>query len=107
MKLYKAIYGKGADSRLEDTGIRGCVIEDFVFAVHQGETYTQPAFTFHDSDPEGCTVTVMEKTEIHKGDAYVLIPLDIEPDNASTAPLLRPRTTSGPPSRQRSHDRSR
>lgn len=83
MKLYRAVYGeKAANSRLEDTGIRGVVLQDFVFHVHQGQTYSQPAHTFHDSDPEGCTVTVMEKTEIHEGDAYVLIPLDIEPDNS-------------------------
>jgi hypothetical protein len=82
VKLYKAVYGPAsANSRLEDTGIRGNVVADFDWSVHQGQTYFQPAFTFHDSDPEGCTVTVMEKTEIHVGDAYVLIPEDIEPDN--------------------------
>lgn len=90
MKLYRAVYGKGADSRLEDTGLRGMVIRDFHWPVHAGQSYFQPAFTFHDSDPYGCVVTVMEKTEIFKGDAYVLVPLDIEPDNtfdrASAAP---------------------
>ena len=25
---------------------------------------------------------MMEKTEVHEGDAYVLIPTDIEPDNS-------------------------
>jgi hypothetical protein len=90
-KLYKAVYAKSADSRLEDTGIRGVVIEDFDFAVSAGQSYYQPAFTFHDSDPEGCTVTVMEKTEVHPGDAHVLIPNNIEPDNsydrATAAPV--------------------
>jgi hypothetical protein len=82
MKLYKAIYAKSSDSRLEDTGLRGQAIPEWELDVHKGQTYTQPAFTFHDSDPYGCTVTVMEKTEVHEGDAYVLIPSDIEPDNS-------------------------
>lgn len=90
VKLYKAVYAKSSDSRLEDTGIRGVVIADFDWSVRQGQSYFQPAFTFHDSDPQGCTVTVMEKTEVHQGDAYVLVPEDIEPDNsydrASAAP---------------------
>jgi hypothetical protein len=91
VKLYKAVYGdKSANSRLEDTGIIGAMVEDFHWAVHAGQTYTQPAFTFHDSDARNCVVTVMEKTQVHVGDAYVLVPADIEPDNdydrASAAP---------------------
>jgi hypothetical protein len=83
VKLYRAIYGeKAANSRLEDTGLRGQAILEWELDVHRGQTYTQPAHTFHDSDPYGCTVTVMEKTEIHEGDAYVLVPIDIDPDNS-------------------------
>ena len=82
IKLYKAVYAKSGDSRLEDTGILGVMIEDFSWGVHVGQTYDQPAFTFHDSDPRGCTVTVMEKVNVHEGDAYVLVPADIEPDNS-------------------------
>jgi hypothetical protein len=82
VKLYKAVYKKSGDSRLFDTEITGLLIEDFDYSVFEGQTYFQPAFTFHDSDPEGCTVTVMEKTVVHDGDAYVLVPTDIEPDNS-------------------------
>jgi hypothetical protein len=82
IKLYRAVYEKSGDSRLEDTGLLGTMIEDFHWSVHAGQTYDQPAFTFHDSDPMGCTVTVMEKTNVHEGDAYVLVPADIEPDNS-------------------------
>jgi hypothetical protein len=81
-KLYRAVYGAAsANSRLEYTGLMGALIEDFHWGVHQGQTYTQPAFTFHDSDARDCVVTVMEKTQVHEGDAYVLVPEGIVPDN--------------------------
>lgn len=82
VKLYKAVYAKSGDSRLEDTGLAGMMVEDFHWSVEQGKIYNQPAFTFHDSDAKGCVVTVMEKLEVHDGDAYVLVPADIEPDNS-------------------------
>jgi hypothetical protein len=81
-KLYRAVYEKNSDSRLEYTGLMGALIEDFHWSVHQKQTYTQPAFTFHDSDARDCVVTVMEKTQVHEGDAYVLVPADVEPDNS-------------------------
>jgi len=81
-KLYKAVYAKSSDSRLEDTGVPGVVVSNFDWSVHEGQDYFQPAFTFHDSDPEGCTVTIMEKTRVYDGDAYVLVPVAIEPDNS-------------------------
>jgi hypothetical protein len=81
VKLYKAVYGKASDSRLEDTGIRGLAVQDFTWGISAGQSYTQPAHTFHDSDARNCVVTIMEKTEIHPGDAYVLVPTNIEPDN--------------------------
>lgn len=80
--LYKAIYAKSGDSRLEFTGLTGMMVEDFHWSVHQRQTYYQPAFTFHDSDAQGCVVTVMEKQEVHDGEAYVLVPNGIEPDNS-------------------------
>jgi hypothetical protein len=82
-RLYKAVYGeKAANSRLEDTGIKGQAVLEWDIDVVAGGLYNQPAFTFHDSDPWGCTVTVMEKMKVHQGDAYVLVPAGTEPDNS-------------------------
>lgn len=83
--LYRAVYNKTSDSRLEFTGISGRLIDLDQFAVHRGQSYTQQAFTFHDSQPsphDKCVVTVMEKTEVHKGDAYVLCRAGEPPDNS-------------------------
>jgi len=81
VRLYRAVYNKASNSRLEDTGIVGVAVQDFEYGVHQGQSYDQPAFTFHDSVPRGCVVTVMEKTVVHEGDAYVLCPIGNPPDN--------------------------
>jgi hypothetical protein len=76
------VYGSKSDSRLEPTGLVGGIDLHDHFPIHAGCSYTQPAHTFHDSEPRGeLVVTVMEKTEIHSGDAYVLVPVDKPPDN--------------------------
>ena len=81
--LYKAVYGaESASSRLENTGIIGTVEEHLTYPVYPGMTYNQPAFTFHDTEvARSPLVTVMQKAEVHVGDAYVCVPLDITPDN--------------------------
>lgn len=89
-QIYRAVYGKGADSRLEATGIVGRLHEYDRYPIGQGFPYTQPAFTFHDSVAHGTVVTVMEKQTIREGNASVLCHIGMEPDNsfdrASAAP---------------------
>ena len=81
--LYKAIYAKTADSRLEDTGITGYLEEHLDYRVYPEMSYTQPAFTFHDTQVyEGPLVTVMTKEEVYEGDAYVCCPVGSPPDNS-------------------------
>ncbi len=95
-ELYRAVYAKSADSRLEATGICGFLEKYDWFEIGSdgitGDTYTQTAFTLHDSDPgDNCVVTVMEKTEVLPGNAHVVVPMDTTPDNsfdrASAAPV--------------------
>lgn len=94
-ELYRAVYAKNSDSRLEATGILGVIKLAQAYPIFADDGYTgfynQQAFTFHDSDPgNGLVVTVMEKTKIHDGDASVLCPIETPPDNsfdrASAAP---------------------
>lgn len=83
-ELYEAVYAKNSDSRLKPTGRFGRLVPQEWFCVPLGNTYTQPAFTFHDTHVEDgvTTVTVMEKMEIHDGDAYVLCEIGNPPDNS-------------------------
>lgn len=82
-ELYRAVYDKNSSSRLEPTGVQGILVFDAGVEVPEGESYVQPAFTFHDSDPgDNCVVTIMEKTEIHVGDASVLCRIGHPPDNS-------------------------
>lgn len=89
-QLYRAVYEKNSDSRLQATGLFGHLEMYRTFNVTEGCSYRQPAFTFHDSNPHGLVVTVMTKMAVHEGEAHVLVPDDIEPDNsfdrASAAP---------------------
>jgi hypothetical protein len=96
-ELYRAIYNKGADSRLESLGVKGVLRLDQTQPLNAhmpsaNRTYKQRAFTLHDTEVEEgvCVVTVMEKTKIHEGDATVVCPVDQPPDNsfdrASAAP---------------------
>lgn len=81
-ELYKAVYDKNSSSRLEATGELGILAVHQRYNIKAGSTYEQPAFTLHDTQtPYGCVVTVMEKVEIHDGDAHVAVPIDVEPDN--------------------------
>lgn len=72
----------GLNSVLVASDIVGNLMEQERFDVKAGESYTQPAFTFHDSVPASdLVVTLMEKQEIHEGEATILIPVGQEPDN--------------------------
>jgi len=81
-ELYRAVYNKSSDSRLESLGVKGVLRRFDSFHIHSNQTYTQPAFTMHDSEPIGCVVTIMEKTEVHEGEASVLCPISSPPDNS-------------------------
>lgn len=90
-QLHRAVYAKNSDSRLEALNVFGVVKLVERHTVYDGDSYTQPAGTFHDTECAlGLVVTVMEKTAIVASQAHVLIPKDVEPDNefdrASAAP---------------------
>jgi len=90
-ELYRAVYAKNSDSRLEALGVLGIVRPIERYAVDEGSSYTQAAGTFHDTEtPMGLVVTVMEKTAIVYQQAHVLVPthsdVDNEFDRASAAP---------------------
>lgn len=55
-----------------------------VDTVGAGESYTFPAFRFHESDADDGTVTVMTKCDFHVGTARVLVPVGAQPDNSFT-----------------------
>lgn len=90
-ELYRAVYQKNSDSRLEAMGVSGWLANKSTEVIGSGESYVQPAFTLHDSNPGGSlVVTVMEKLKVHEGEATVVCPVDTKPDNsfdrASAAP---------------------
>lgn len=80
-ELYEAVYNQASDSRLQATGIRGTLVTCNKVTVAPKRSYTQPAFSFHDTGSLGTVVTLMTKTEIHEGDAHVVCPIDNPPDN--------------------------
>lgn len=80
-EIYRAVYDKASNSRLEPSGIQGTLITANREVVLAGRSYTQPAFSLHDSQASGTVVTLMTKTEIHEGDATVVCPIDNPPDN--------------------------
>lgn len=81
-ELYRAVYSGKSDSRLESTGVKGYLVHRESYPIKAGETYTQRAFTFHDSFAEGLVVTIMTKKHIHDGDASVIVPVGTVPDNS-------------------------
>jgi hypothetical protein len=80
-ELYQAVYDQKSDSRLEPTGIFGQLEIYKRFEIYPGNSYTQIAFTLHDSRPQGCVVTVMEKESIHEGNPVIVCKRDKSPDN--------------------------
>lgn len=81
-ELYRAVYAKNSDSRLEALGVLGIVRPIERYAVDEDSSYTQAAGTFHDTEtPLGLVVTVMEKTAVVFQQAHVLVPTYTEPDN--------------------------
>lgn len=80
-EIYRAIYDKASSSRLEPLGVYGYLSRARSFPIREGEAYTQPAFTLHDSEAHGLVVTLMEKTAVHDGEATVVCKVGEPPDN--------------------------
>lgn len=89
-EIYRAVYDKTSSSRLESLGVRGYLRNVADQWVRTGQSYTQPAFTLHDSQPGSvflgtrsvpCVVTLMQKTAVHDGIPTVVCPLGQSPDN--------------------------
>ena len=90
-ELYRAVYDQRSSSRLEPIGVRGIIRPWDSQLVVAGESYTQPAFTFHESSANGCVVTIMEKLTIHDGIPVAICEIGNPPDNdfdrATAAPV--------------------
>lgn len=81
-ELYRAVYDKQSSSRLESLGITGILHKVVEFPVHAGQSYTQPAFTLHDTvEGDQLVVTLMRKVAIHEGIPVVVCPIGSPPDN--------------------------
>jgi hypothetical protein len=75
--------GRNRDNQLVPTGVcvdRGDEVK--ITYVLEGESYTQPGLTFHDTAWRGLTATLMEKVSIYRDhEPRVLCPLGTPPDN--------------------------
>lgn len=83
-EIYMARY-RGIETQLEPTGV--LVVHDDAYdtdtLVREGESYNQPAFTFHETVPDTMiVVTVMRKSFAYEGNPRVMVPIDREPDNS-------------------------
>lgn len=83
-EIYMARYSAKSDSKLEPTGV--LVHEGSYRTVYigAGESYTQSAFTFHESVPKtDIVVTVMTKARVFEShQPRVLVPIGEKPDNS-------------------------
>lgn len=84
-EIYRAVYDKNSSSRLEPLGVRGHLRKIVSFPVAADmphPSYSQSAFTLHDSDPGSETVvTLMRKEAVHEGIPTVICPVGSPPDN--------------------------
>lgn len=81
-EIYIASYNRKSDSTLEPTGalVRLATMTEEVW--DEGDVYTQPASSFHDTGWEGLTATLMTKQkeyEFHQ--PRIMVPIGVEPDN--------------------------
>lgn len=82
-EIYMARYDGRSKSQLEPTGVLVARQHFDRYPVGEGEVYTQPAFTFHESVPgTEVVVTMMDKQSVHRGEPRVLVPVGQEPDNS-------------------------
>lgn len=80
-EIWMAKYSCRHSSLLEPTGVTVCVAETEPFYIEPGGTYFQQAFTFHDTNWIGLTVTLMEKEVVFKGNPRVLVKVGEGVDN--------------------------
>jgi hypothetical protein len=81
-ELFQARYNAPHDSTLYTTGKTGWLVRRHIDSVVAGQTYTLPAFKFHDSNPVGFTATLMTKKAIYKNKTCtVVVPYGLDPDN--------------------------
>lgn len=81
-EVYMAQYTAKSQSKLEGTGVLVQQLPEYPGLVYVNQTYTQPAFTFHESRPgDEIVVTLMSKDRVYEGHPRVLVPLDRKPDN--------------------------
>jgi hypothetical protein len=82
-ELFQAVYGNPHDSVLKSIGVVGYLKIDKIDSVLPGETYTLPAYKFHDSVPVGFTATIMTKKVVYSTEkpCTIAVPLGVQPDN--------------------------
>lgn len=78
-EVLTANYHSATDSSLVRSGCGVSLGPVSQLEVHPGETYRQPAFTFHETRQQGLTVTLMQQRDIKPGTCRVLLPLGAEP----------------------------
>ena len=82
-EIYMARYEGRSKSQLMPTGVLVKEARHERFRVREGDVYTQPAFTFHESVPgTNIVVTQMTKQRVHEGEPRVLVPIGQEPHNS-------------------------
>ena len=81
-EVHQARETKCTETNLHSTGQRVSRRIKSTTYVYMGESYTFPAFEFHDSRHEGRTVTIMTKLGVKVGTPKVLVPVGAEPDNS-------------------------
>lgn len=82
-RLLVARYATKFDAALEDAGVRGRLVRTGARVISPGESYTQPAFSFHVSVPARLPlVTVMTKTAVHPGQPRICVTDGVNVDQA-------------------------
>lgn len=83
-EIYMAHYTEKSQSKLEPTGVLVHLGSHRTIRVPVGESYTQSAFTFHESVPvTDIVVTIMTKTRVFSSyQPRVLVPIGETPDNS-------------------------
>lgn len=82
-EIYVALHTDEHNTSLVPTRVRAYVSRPTSHLVLGGQTYAQPAFTFHDTEVKvRPAATLMSKTHLYDDDAMrVLVPVGEEPDN--------------------------
>jgi hypothetical protein len=78
-EIYMANYSCRHSSELAGTGVQVKVVPPYEpYWIFPGDSYNQPAWTFHDTvAEERPLVTVMEKQAVYQGNPRVLVPMNM------------------------------